>query len=59
MSVNDDSTRGHARSRGGATSGVSREELDRIFTALGDVKGQLDSMKKDIARDREEATDRP
>ena len=38
--------------------GVSREELDRIFTALGDVKGQLDSMKKDIARDREEATDR-
>ena len=58
MSVNNDSARGPARSCGGAASRVSREELDRIFTALGDVKGQLDSMKKDIARDREEANDR-
>ena len=58
MSVNDDSARGPARSRGGAASEISREELDRILTALGDVKGQLDSMKRDIARDRKEANDR-
>ena len=55
MSVNDTSSQGSSRSRGGATSsGVSREEFERIFTAIGDIKGQLDSVKRDMAQDREE-----
>ena len=60
----DASRGGGSSSRGTGGSGssssdgppVSREEFLQLFAAIGDMKGQLSSMKRDLSQDRADAT---
>ena len=45
-------------SRGDGSQAVSREEFQRLFSAIGDMQSQLTSMKRDLSQDRVEADDR-
>ena len=63
----DASRGGGSSSRGTGGSGsssqsdgplVSREEFLQLFQAIGEMKGQLSSMKRDLSEDRADADDR-
>ena len=55
MSSDDSRYPGTSRQLGGTN--VTREEFDRLFSAISDVKGQISSMKRDLTKERDEAND--
>ena len=57
FSMSSDGSRNPGTSRQPSGTNVSREEFDRLFSAISDVKGQISSMKRDLAKERDEAND--
>ena len=57
FSMSSDKSRNPETSRQPSSTNVTREEFDRLFSAISDVKGQISSMKRDLTKERDEAND--
>ena len=42
----------------GGSQAVSREEFQRLLSAIADMKGQLTNLKRDLSQERSEADER-
>ena len=57
FSMSSVESRNPGTSRQPSGTNITREEFDRLFAAISDVKGQISSMKRDLTKEWDEAND--